>query len=87
MALIVTFAGEYDLSRRDEVREILSQVDGTCPVILDVREVRYADSSFFHELSRLKATHPNCEIVISGASASINKILTLLSFDALFTLA
>jgi anti-anti-sigma regulatory factor len=79
--------GEYDLSRIEELREALSRVDGTTPVVLDVRTVSYADSSFMNELSRLKTRHPSCPMSVYGASRMMKKLLTLLSFDKLFTIA
>ena len=79
--------GDYDLSRRDELRDTLAEIDGQCPVVLDVRAVDYADSSFLSELGRLKTTHPACPIAIYGASPMMKKLLAIVSFDKLFTIA
>lgn len=82
----IELEGEYDLSRLDELREALSSIDGECPVVLDVRSVRYADSSFLQELGRLKAKYPNCPMIVDGASWMMQKLLRLVAFDKLFTI-
>jgi anti-anti-sigma factor len=83
----VVLDGEYDLSRKEELREQLGRVDGTCPIELDVHAVRYADSSFYHVLAELRKTHPGCEILISGASPMMLRLLRMLDFEKLFTIS
>lgn len=83
----IELTGDYDLSRRDEIRAVFDRVDGKCPVVLDVRSVTYADSSFLHELARLKMSHSNCTMLIYGANPMLKKLLHLLAFDKLFTIA
>jgi anti-anti-sigma factor len=82
----IELSGEFDLSRKDELRALLAHVDGTFPVVLDVREVTYGDSSFLSELCQLKARHPDCPMSIRGASPMMLKIFRLVKFDKLFTI-
>ena len=82
----IVLDGEYDLSRKDELRAELARLDGSCPIELDFRALDYADSSFFHILAELRKTHPDCGITISGASPMIRKLLNVLDFAKLFTI-
>lgn len=82
----IEFVGEYDLARRDEVRQVLAGIDGTHAVVFDVRAVDYADSSFLSELGKARAKYPDCLMTIDGASPMLKKVLTLVSFDKLFTI-
>ncbi len=54
--------------------------------MLDVHAVTYGDSSFLSELGQLKARHPDCEMIIRGASPMMLKIFTLIKFNKLFTI-
>ena len=82
----IQLSGEFDLSRKDELRHLLAHVDGNCPVVLDVRGVTYGDSSFLSELGQLRARHPDCEMIIRGASPMMLKIFRLIKFNKLFTI-
>lgn len=82
----IVLDGEYDLTRREELREKLARLDGSCPIDIDLHDLRYADSSFFHVLAELRKTHPDCRIAISGASPMIRRLLKLLDFEKIFTI-
>jgi len=79
-------AGEYDLTRRDELRELLSHLDGNRPVVIDVHLVSYVDSSFLNELATFRKSRDGCTVTIDGAAPALSRILKLLSFDKLFTI-
>ena len=83
----IELEGEYDLSRLEELREALAHIDGNGPVILDLRSVDYADSTFLHELGRLKTKYPDCPMIVYGASSRMKKLLSLVDFDKLFTIS
>lgn len=82
----IELSGEYDLTRKDELQEVLAHVDGQCPVVLDVSEVTYGDSSFLTELGSLKTRHPACPMTIRGASPMMLKIFKIVRFNNLFTI-
>ena len=82
----VEFDGEYDLTRREEVRAALSPLDGTRPVVLDVRRITYVDSSFFNELANFRRDHKECAVTIEGPSSMMKRLLKMLAFDKLFTI-
>lgn len=82
----IELSGEYDLTRRDELQELFARVDGRCPVVVDVSEVTYGDSSFLSELGQLKTRHPACRITIRGASPMMLKIFKIVRFNDLFTI-
>ena len=80
----IVLEGEYDLVRRDELHETFSRVDGTCPVVLDLRDVTYADSSFFNELATLRLNHPGCRIILEKPTAEVLRVLQILRFQTGF---
>jgi anti-anti-sigma factor len=83
----IELAGEYDLTRRDELHELLSGIDGNRPIIIDVRRVSYVDSSFLNELAILRKSRDGCAITIEGPSPMMKRLLSLMSFDKLFKIA
>lgn len=83
----ISLRGEYDLSRSDELGAALGRVDGSCPVLIDVRAVTYADSSFMRALAAMKASHPNCAMIIYGANPELRRMLTTRNFERLFIIA
>jgi anti-anti-sigma factor len=49
---VICLSGELEIGRKDEIRQALSQPDGTSPVLLDLSRVTYADSIALTELLR-----------------------------------
>jgi anti-anti-sigma factor len=80
----LALSGDWDLGRREELRDLLVEVDGTKPIVIDVREVTYADSSFLHELSLLRKRLTDCSITLLGPKPALKRVLEILSFDKLF---
>jgi anti-anti-sigma factor len=52
---VVKVSGELEIGRRDEVRASLSLPPGSRPVLIDLTEVTYADSTAIAELLRFHA--------------------------------
>ena len=80
----VALFGEYDLSRRPELAAQLGAIDGNEPLLLDIGEVTYLDSSFLNELAILRRRLPGCEIVVKSANARFRRLLGLFGFDRMF---
>jgi anti-anti-sigma factor len=76
--------GEYDLERRAEVKELFSPLDGAAPIVIDLHDVSYADSSFLSELGMLRKRLPQCAIRLLEPSPLLQRILKLLAFDEIF---
>jgi anti-anti-sigma factor len=49
---VISFSGELEISRKNEIRQALSEADGAAAVLLDLGEVTYADSIALTELLR-----------------------------------
>ena len=52
---VVRFAGELDISRRDEVAAALERAKAAPAILVDLSEVPYADSTVLAELLRFHA--------------------------------
>lgn len=84
-------AGEYDISRRDELERHLSRAYGARVAVLDVKDVSYLDSTALTCLIRLRKRimeHDDGGVVrIVGAGAQVRRILNLTNLERLFELA
>jgi anti-anti-sigma factor len=49
---VISFSGELEISRKDDIRAKLRDSDGGAAVLLDLAEVTYADSIALTELLR-----------------------------------
>jgi|SRR5579883_263187 len=83
-AVYVELFGEYDLSRKAEVEEILGTVPAESDAVVDLRAVTYVDSTFLQALATLRKRLPDSRITLSGANEHLKRILTLMSFDKMF---
>jgi len=82
--LRLALAGDWDLTRKEELRQLFVEMDGKKPIVIDLSGVTYADSSFLHELSVLRKRLANCSITLSAPRPPLKRVLQLLSFDKLF---
>jgi anti-anti-sigma factor len=73
--------GDYDLSRRDELRQLLEAI-AEGPVTLDLSKVTFFDSLALQELARLK--NRLSDITLAGADANIRRLLSFCGFDHIF---
>ena len=51
---VIRLAGELDIARRDEIRRALQPNDAGGPILVDLSEVTYADSTVIAGLLRLR---------------------------------
>jgi anti-anti-sigma factor len=87
MGMIVTFAGEYDVATKTQLREDLKAIALENNLILDFGAVDYVDSTALTELiimctRRASAGLPRATIVIRHPS--VRRVFELTKVDALF---
>lgn len=76
--------GEYDIARREELARRFQSVSGEHPLVIDVSEGTYVDSTFLNELASLRLNGKGPSISISGVNEHIARLLETVSFDQLF---
>ena len=76
--------GEWDLGRRDELADLLSQLNPDDPATIDLRGCTYADSTVLSALVTLRAKFRNIPVTLLGPSAGLRRILKIANFDGLF---
>ncbi|MBV8724521.1 MAG: STAS domain-containing protein [Candidatus Eremiobacteraeota bacterium] len=81
----VVLSGEYDLLRRDELREIFASLGDEPEITLDLGGVTYVDSSFLDELGKLRLRLPDHSITLVGADATVRRLLEITSMHKIFT--
>jgi anti-anti-sigma factor len=84
---IVRLDGEYDLARKDELSAVFGTFEGSAPIVLDMTDVTYVDSSFFSELAGLRLRAVDRSITLRGANEQIRRLLNLVGFHKIFILA
>jgi len=80
----IVLAGEYDLTRKEELGVLFGSLEGSEPLVIDIEKVTYVDSTALGELSALRNRHPRRRITLSGASPNIRRILSLVNFESVF---
>ncbi|GAC1657451.1 MAG: hypothetical protein NVS4B3_24010 [Gemmatimonadaceae bacterium] len=83
-SLTVVLSGDLDISSAPAVRVLLDALDGRGTV--DMREVRYIDSSALSELVRVARRVGVGEITLVVASRNVRRVLGLVGFEQLFTI-
>lgn len=83
-ATTIRFSGEYDLTRKDELQEILGALPPTGRVAIDLSGVTYVDSCFLHELGALRLRYPQLAITLAGASSHLRRLFKIVGFDRIF---
>ena len=81
---VVSFNGELDIWKEDEVAKRLAVIDGSTPVVIDLSDVRYIDSAFVSALVRLRRRVPSCPITLVATSPSVLRIFELTEMGRLF---
>jgi anti-anti-sigma factor len=80
---VIRLEGEYDLSRREELRRAFDALaDG--PATIDLSAVTYFDSIFMQELTALHRRLSEYGLTLRGANPNILKLLRVAAFDQLF---
>lgn len=77
----VELSGEYDLSRREEVRNLFDQVKAG-PLVVEVSRVTYCDSLILQELVRLKQRL--ADVTLAAPSPGLMRLLKITSLDTFF---
>ena len=81
---VVSFNGELDIWKEDEIEKRLSAVDGSAPVVVDLSEVRYLDSAFLSALVRLRRRLPDRPITLVAPTPSVRRVFELTEMHRLF---
>lgn len=82
----IALSGEYDLRRRDEVRELFGSIEPLSEVEIDFSDVTYIDSSFLNELVALRNRLPDCSIALSRSSPHVKRVFEIVDFGRIFTI-
>lgn len=83
---LVRLAGDYDLTRKDELAAIFAQLDGSAEVVIDMRDVTYMDSTVLRELAALRSRNPHRSVSLLGVDNSIRRILRIVGFDRILNI-
>lgn len=83
---MVRLAGEYDLTRKDELAALFSGLDAAGEVVIDMRDVTYIDSTVLRELAALRLRDPARAISLRHVKAPIRRILDVVGFDRLLNI-
>lgn len=79
--------GEYDLTRKEELRLLFAALPDNTAAVIDLSRVSYVDSTFLHELALLHFRLRAPGVTLTGANASIRRLLSIVKFDQLFCIA
>jgi anti-anti-sigma factor len=80
----IVLEGEWDLSRKDELKRILDAVPADEPLAIDLQKVTFADSSFLSALAMLRRRFQEVPITLLGPQTGLKRILTMMQFDRIF---
>ena len=83
----IVLDGEWDLTRREEIAALFELSDGEAPLVIDMSALQYVDSSILHEIGRLRAANVRRSITLAGPNRHIQRVLHIVGFDRIFTLA
>jgi anti-anti-sigma factor len=81
---VVSFDGELDIWKEDDVEKTLSVLDGSVPAVVDLSAVRYIDSAFLSALVRLRRRLPDGPITLVIETPSVRRVLELTEMHRLF---
>lgn len=78
-ATVISLAGEWDIYRRDELRQIFAAVYDDADVVLDLSAVTYADSTVLSELVMMRKhrLEQNLPMPVLVPSKMLERILTI----------
>lgn len=80
----VALDGEWDLSRKDELKQLFNGLTANDPATVDLRECSYIDSTALSLLAALSIRLRGTPITLLGPNPGILRILKLMRFDGLF---
>ena len=76
--------GEYDLSTKEDVSSLFQSLRANGPVVIDMTQVTYIDSSFLHELATLHSRLSPHPITLLGVSMHLQHVFDILNLKGLF---
>jgi anti-anti-sigma factor len=88
-AVVMIFAGEYDIACREALRTELESIAAFQSIVLDLTDVTYFDSSAVHELARLHDVRVSTgldRIALVVTNKNLQRIFAVLNLSALFTI-
>lgn len=77
----LTLEGEYDLSRQEEVATLFASCDDESPVVIDLTNVTYLDSTILRELIALRNRGAKRTITLIGVAPHIRRIFQIVNLD------
>lgn len=80
----VVLSGDLDIYGAPAVRLVLDCLVG--PGVVDMRDVRYLDSSALNELARVARRVGLHEVTLVVASENVRRVLKIVEFEKLFTI-
>ena len=83
-AALVKLDGEYDLGRKEELRQLFESCNAYAPLVIDLSNVSFIDSSALNELMRLRNQNTDRSLALTGVSEQIRRILQIANVDRLF---
>jgi anti-anti-sigma factor len=80
----ITLAGEYDIARRRELAELFDSVTNGGPITIDMSEVKYVDSTFLGELTKMRLRLAELPVTLVGVRPNVARIMHLAKLDRFF---
>lgn len=84
---VIRLEGEYDLTRKAEVAALFASVGDIGPIVIDMTNVSYIDSTILLELATLKSRNDGRTIKLVGLNSHIRRVFAIVKFDELFELS
>jgi anti-anti-sigma factor len=83
---LVALDGEWDLSRKDELKALLAGLSVKLPAVIDIRGLTYLDSTVLSLLGALSLRFHKTGVTLLGPNANVLRLLKLMRFDTLFSI-
>jgi anti-anti-sigma factor len=80
----IELEGELDIARKDELQRKFDSIQKDGALIIDLRRVTYADSTFLHLLASLALRFQEVPITLLGATPNLRRVFGVVQFDKLF---
>jgi anti-anti-sigma factor len=83
---VIALQGELDIERRDEIIASLQLDEGDAPILIDLSDVPYADSTVIAQLLRFRneATARNRRLALLIGSPQFGRVLQYAGLDQAF---
>ena len=88
MTVVLVFAGEYDLSCREQLRAELGSVAAKPAVVLDFADVTFIDSTVLTELYRFQQSRQAAELlpvaIVIRSGSAVERLLDIVDARRIF---